>query len=166
MSMRLLKYTMFFAAVIGVEGCAVGPHYKAPQPAAATYHAADPQLVTDAPFDARWWKQFDDPVLDSLIEKSLVANTSIRIAEARLAESRAVYDERNSIATLPFQSMRVIAMQNNRFRVFMIVPSRSIHFARASTLIGRSIYLDGFVMQLRRRVATAKHPRQTCTMSK
>ena len=50
--------------------------------------------MTDAPFDARWWKQFDDPVLDSLMDKALAANNSIKIARARLAESRAVYDER------------------------------------------------------------------------
>jgi outer membrane protein, multidrug efflux system len=77
-----------------LAGCAVGPRYKAPQPGAVTYHAADPQLVKDEPFDPRWWKQFDDPVLDSLVVKSLAANTSIRIAQARLAESRAVFDER------------------------------------------------------------------------
>ena len=47
-------------------GCAVGPHYKSPQPAAVKYHAADANLETEAPFDARWWKQFEDPVLDSL----------------------------------------------------------------------------------------------------
>jgi len=94
LSMRSLKYALFFAALLSVSGCAVGPHYKAPQPAAVTFHGADPQLVTDAPFDPRWWKQFEDPVLDSLIQKSLAANTSIRVAEARLAESRAVFDER------------------------------------------------------------------------
>ncbi len=95
MSMRLFKYSVFFvAAALGVGGCAVGPHYKAPQPAAVTYHAADPQLVSEAPFDPRWWKQFEDPVLDSLMQKSLAANTSIRVARARLAESRAVFDER------------------------------------------------------------------------
>jgi multidrug efflux system outer membrane protein len=82
------------ASLFFMSGCSVGPHYKAPQPEAVKYHAADPQLVNDAPFDARWWKQFDDPVLDSLVEKSLSASTSIRIARARLAESRAVYDER------------------------------------------------------------------------
>jgi multidrug efflux system outer membrane protein len=65
-----------------------------PQPAPVTYHDADPQLVSDAPFDPRWWKQFDDPVLDSLIQKSLTANTSIRIAQARLREARAIFDER------------------------------------------------------------------------
>ena len=93
-SMRFLKYSVLFAAVLGVNGCAVGPHYKAPQPGAVTYHAADAQLITEAPFDARWWKQFEDPVLDSLVERSLGSNNSIRIARARLAESRAVFDER------------------------------------------------------------------------
>jgi len=82
------------AVLLLAGGCAVGPHYKAPQPAAVAYHAADPQLLTETPFDPRWWNQFDDPVLDSLIQKSLAANTSIRIARTRLAESRAIFDER------------------------------------------------------------------------
>ncbi|HEY8715140.1 MAG TPA: efflux transporter outer membrane subunit [Candidatus Acidoferrum sp.] len=91
---RFLKFVAAFASLILMNGCSVGPHYKAPQPEAVKYHAADPQLVNDAPFDARWWKQFEDPVLDSLVQNCLSANTSIRIAQARLAESRAVYDER------------------------------------------------------------------------
>jgi multidrug efflux system outer membrane protein len=76
-------------------GCAVGPHYKSPQPTAVKYHAADANLETETPFDARWWKQFEDPVLDSLVERTLTSNNSIRIARARLAESRAIFDERN-----------------------------------------------------------------------
>lgn len=94
MYMRSLKYSVISVFAICLSGCAVGPHYKAPQPAAVTFHAADPQLVTSAAFDSRWWKQFDDPVLDSLIEKSLAANTTIRMSQARLAESRAIFDER------------------------------------------------------------------------
>lgn len=81
-------------ALLLAGGCAVGPHYKAPQPAAVKYHATDPNLETNAPLDARWWKQFEDPVLDSLVDRTLQSNNSIRIARARLAESRAVYDER------------------------------------------------------------------------
>jgi multidrug efflux system outer membrane protein len=94
MSLRTLKYSLALAVAFCANGCAVGPHYKAPQPAAVTYHGADPQLVVETPFDARWWKQFEDPVLDSLMEKSLTANNSVRMARARLAESRAVFDER------------------------------------------------------------------------
>jgi outer membrane protein, multidrug efflux system len=94
MSMSLSRPSILLAVMVGVSGCAVGPHYRAPQPAAVNYHAADPQLVSEASFDPRWWKQFDDPVLDSLVEKSLHANTGIRVARARLAESRALFDER------------------------------------------------------------------------
>ncbi len=113
MFMRFLKYPVFFASVVGVTGCAVGPHYKAPQPAAVAYHAADPQLLTDAPFDPRWWNQFEDPVLDSLIQKSLTANTSIRIAQARLAEARAIFDERklDRYPTVPADASYTYAKQ-------------------------------------------------------
>jgi outer membrane protein, multidrug efflux system len=83
-----------FLALLLASGCAVGPHYKAPQPADVKFHSADPNLETDAPLDARWWKQFEDPVLDSLLDRTLKSNNSIRIARARLAESRAIYDER------------------------------------------------------------------------
>jgi multidrug efflux system outer membrane protein len=112
--MSLLKYSAFFiAAVLGVSGCAVGPHYKAPQPRAVAFHAADPQLVSEAPFDPRWWKQFEDPVLDALIQKSLAANTSIRVARARLAESRAVFDERklDRYPTVPVDATYTYAKQ-------------------------------------------------------
>jgi outer membrane protein, multidrug efflux system len=83
-----------FLALLLASGCAVGPHYKAPQPAEVKFHSADPNLETDAPLDARWWKQFEDPVLDSLVDRTLKSNNSIRIALARVAESRAIYDER------------------------------------------------------------------------
>jgi multidrug efflux system outer membrane protein len=93
----LTRFQINFPLLIMVlltSGCAVGPHYKSPQPAAVKYHAADANLETDAPFDSRWWKQFEDPVLDSLVGRTLTSNNSIRIARARLAEARAVFDER------------------------------------------------------------------------
>jgi len=91
---RLQKTFLLLVALLLASGCAVGPHYKSPQPAAVKYHAADADLVTQAPFDTRWWKQFEDPVLDSLVDRSLISNNGIRIARARLAESRAIFDER------------------------------------------------------------------------
>jgi len=91
---RSQKTFLLLVALPLASGCAVGPHYKSPQPAAVKYHAADPNLETQEPFDARWWKQFEDPVLDSLVDRALQSNNSIRIARARLAESRAIFDER------------------------------------------------------------------------
>ncbi len=94
MQTRYSKLILFLIIPVLITGCAVGPHYKPPQSAQVKYHEAVPELVSQAPFDAAWWKQFEDPVLDSLVDRSLKSNNSIRIAQARLAESRAIYDER------------------------------------------------------------------------
>ena len=91
---RSQKHLPLFVLALLASGCAVGPHYKSPEPANVKFHAADANLETDAPFNARWWKQFEDPVLDSLVDRTLSSNNSIRIARARLAESRAIFDER------------------------------------------------------------------------
>ena len=37
-----------------------------------------------------WWKAFNDPVLDRLIERANEGNSSVRVAAARLAQARAV----------------------------------------------------------------------------
>ena len=103
MSTHFQKGFFLPVALLLASGCAVGPHYRPPQPAAVKYHAADANLETGEPFDARWWKQFEDPVLDSLVDRALGSNNSIRIARARLAESRAVFDERklDRLPTVP-----------------------------------------------------------------
>ena len=94
MGFHLPKSLLASLLVLSFEGCSVGPRYKAPQPAPAQFHSAEAQLTTTAPFDERWWKQFEDPVLDDLMEKALVANNDIHIARARLVEAHSVYDER------------------------------------------------------------------------
>lgn len=53
--------------------------------AAATRSAAAPVLA-----DGAWWRVFNDPVLDGLVERAAVANTSVQQAAARLAEARAI----------------------------------------------------------------------------
>ena len=39
-----------------------------------------------------WWKSFNDPQLDSLIERAVKTNHDLRIAGARVREARAFYD--------------------------------------------------------------------------
>jgi multidrug efflux system outer membrane protein len=94
MTSRFRKTVPPLLAMLLATGCAVGPHYKPPKSEGVKYHAADSNLVTEQPFNTRWWNQFEDPVLDSLVDRCLSSNNSIRIARARLAESRAIFDER------------------------------------------------------------------------
>lgn len=83
------------AALFGLAwllaGCAmVGPDYQAPKTELPpAWSPAEAVAVPAAALDAEWWRRFDDPLLSSLVERALAANTDVRIARARLRAARA-----------------------------------------------------------------------------
>ncbi|OLF53758.1 efflux transporter outer membrane subunit [Pseudomonas chlororaphis] len=78
-----------------LAGCAVGPDYRrASEPPVTLSQAVSPALYASDRLQQDWWRQFQDPQLDALIERALAANHDIRLAQARLLEARAVLDER------------------------------------------------------------------------
>ncbi len=78
-------------ALIIAAGCAVGPNYKAPKtsvPPKFTYGeqtnvSADAIVIT-------WWRGFNDPELDQLVERARAGNYDLKIATANLREARAM----------------------------------------------------------------------------
>ncbi len=87
------------SGVLGLmlAGCAVGPNYERPEPVAtasgAFVEGAATDTVNTSPVTENWWRLFDDPVLDNLVERALARNTDIRVAAANLARARAVVGE-------------------------------------------------------------------------
>lgn len=73
-----------------LSACAVGPDFKpAPvPPAASAAFTPNPVASGDATPDM-WWRLYDDPVLDDLINQAFAANTDIRVATANLRRARA-----------------------------------------------------------------------------
>ncbi len=90
----LLKIAALSAALVTVlvlAGCAsVGPNYHAVKPTAPQLQGLDAAQENTARFQAAWWKQFNDPTLDALIQHAAANNLDLRIAVARLHESRAL----------------------------------------------------------------------------
>jgi NodT family efflux transporter outer membrane factor (OMF) lipoprotein len=87
-------------AVVLAGGCAVGPHFVAPQPKIPTeWHAAgtsappgSDRISVVRPESSRlaaWWLIFKDPELNSLIERAATANLDVQGALLRVAEARA-----------------------------------------------------------------------------
>lgn len=72
-----------------VCGCAVGPDYQRPaNPLPAQYAASESQAtVANAALVRGWWKLFQDPLLDDLVERALRENPDILLASARIEES-------------------------------------------------------------------------------
>ena len=67
-------------------GCAVGPDYRQPNTKAPA-NWSEAQLAGTPVVE--WWKTFNDPELDSLVERAVTANHDLRMATARLREARA-----------------------------------------------------------------------------
>lgn len=86
-----------FAAVgsLLLAGCTVGPNYRAPPLQAGDTQPAAFLGAGDAAYDAqgalppRWWRLYDDPLLDGLEEKALTHNTDLRVALASLQQAEA-----------------------------------------------------------------------------
>lgn len=75
-----------------ISGCAVGPNYKQPQTSVAGSFANSPTnaVTADQATLATWWKGFNDPKLDALIDEAIAHNHDLRIATANLKEARAL----------------------------------------------------------------------------
>jgi len=66
-----------------VAGCAVGPDYSRPDVATPEKWRIDyPEAAGVA--NPRWWEQFEDPVLNQLIDEALRANRDLFVAAARV----------------------------------------------------------------------------------
>jgi multidrug efflux system outer membrane protein len=78
--------------LVELMGCAVGPNYQMPDMRTPAMWSEAPQNgVTTQPLQrTRWWRTFNDPVLDALVERAVRANIDLRQAEARVREARAL----------------------------------------------------------------------------
>jgi outer membrane protein TolC len=84
------------AAALLLSGCAAGPHYRTPKTTMPSAFAAQPAATTAASASGtgasadltRWWHSFNDPELDSLIDRAVKANPDVELALTRLQEAR------------------------------------------------------------------------------
>ncbi len=88
-----MKKTALLISLIAITGCTVGPDYLKPDLELpknwfqSTLKNAP--RTSDSEVEHAWWKRFNDPILQSLIDKDLTGNLDIKIAESRIAEARA-----------------------------------------------------------------------------
>jgi NodT family efflux transporter outer membrane factor (OMF) lipoprotein len=90
-----LRVLFSAAALTGLAGCAVGPDYQ--PPAAPQRGSAVPaglssgaqHLDPRAAVNLRWWKGFNSPPLDTLIDTALKDSPDLEAAEQRLTQAQA-----------------------------------------------------------------------------
>jgi NodT family efflux transporter outer membrane factor (OMF) lipoprotein len=89
--MKISHLSLAVLASGSMVGCLVGPNYQAPV-ASPPQHWSEPLSGGEterAAALASWWRSFNDPELDSLVERALASNLDLRAAEARVRQARA-----------------------------------------------------------------------------
>ncbi len=80
-----MKRFMILLMALVMTGCAVGPDYKRPAVSTPQSWMVEEKETRDL-INTAWWDQFNDPVLNDLIQSALKENKDVRIAAARVEE--------------------------------------------------------------------------------
>ncbi|MFO1028284.1 MAG: TolC family protein [Acetobacteraceae bacterium] len=80
-----------WALLVPLAACKVGPDFTAPDaPLAERWmQSGDPAVKTDHQAYEQWWKVFNDPTLDRLIDIAYRQNLTLQAAGTRVLEARA-----------------------------------------------------------------------------
>jgi multidrug efflux system outer membrane protein len=88
------RWAFLLTGVLFLSSCMLAPKYeRTPGEVTQDYRfqssQGQPQPGLNTLADLSWWEIFDDPVLQGLIRTALTQNYDVRLAVARVAESRA-----------------------------------------------------------------------------
>src|SRR5260370_3456501 len=99
-------------AALLLAGCMVGPKYHKPsapmtpafkEPLPESFKEGKTAQPGDQTLRGNWWEIFGDPQLNSLEEQVAASNQSLKIAEARFQQARAMirYNRAAQFPTIP-----------------------------------------------------------------
>ena len=147
-----------------LQGCImVGPDYQKPEaPAPAEWIGPDNSRVKRQPADqTEWWKIFNDPVLNGLVEKAYQQNLTLQIAGLRILEARAQLGI--AIGGLYPQLQQVGAGYTNIYRsqngLFPVTGNRNSDFYQAGFDMAWELDVWGDFVALSRRPIERSTPR-------
>jgi multidrug efflux system outer membrane protein len=139
-------------AVLLLAGCAVGPDYKRPEldlPNQWQESLADIGIISDK----NWWRSFNDPNLDKLVERALNSNLDIKVATARVDQFYNLYGVTRS-QLFPDVSAKVAYTKGEGSQsTIPASPDNAIERFEAAGLLSWELDIWG---QLRREVEGAK----------
>src|SRR5262245_6808944 len=93
--MRIILLSIVLIASMFIAGCMVGPNYHQPQTKVSEKWAGSNSTTTpivtkvEQPPVAQWWTTFNDPTLNTLVDRAVQGNLDLQFAQARVREARA-----------------------------------------------------------------------------
>ena len=147
--MKRSSWASFVVSTLLLAGCAVGPNYKRPQVAVPNQWTVAPARGTSAKAIEKedWWSSFQDPELNSLIERAAAQNLDFKLALDRVEEARAVRGVARS-GYFPSIDASASATRNRQRVIAPVAPSSAkivpVEFNNFEGGLGASWELDVF----------------------
>ncbi len=95
------------AGLVWLAGCAVGPNYQHPAINSPAKFRGDDTPTNAAVAEFLWWQVYQDASLQALIREAFTNNYDLRIAAARVEQSRAV----SHAGLIPIRTQRQLRRQ-------------------------------------------------------
>jgi multidrug efflux system outer membrane protein len=86
-----MKGRLFLCLIVLAGGCTLGPDYQRPKVPVPEGWREVSKGEQESLANTPWWKLFQDPELEQLIQTALVENKDLAIAVERIEETRAIY---------------------------------------------------------------------------
>jgi outer membrane protein, multidrug efflux system len=133
--MRKLLFVLLLA------GCSVQPKYERP---AIELPEAWKESAPRFAEDGRWWRIYQDPLLDKTIDEALAGNGDLLIAAARVDEARALHAESRSFFAPRVDATASAMRQRNSERTAFQAPGMPHEFSTYRGALEVSYELDLF----------------------
>ena len=80
-----------FLLLLGVAGCSMAPRVQQPEAVQTVPERFEQAATGEAAAQLLWWRGFNDPALDQLVDAALARNLDLRAAVARVEEVQSLY---------------------------------------------------------------------------
>jgi multidrug efflux system outer membrane protein len=137
-----MKRLSLALATVILSSCAVGPNYRRPQVAAPPQFRGAPDETAKNPkalADVSSFDLFHDDVLTKLLQTALVQNNDVKIAAARVLETRAQYGiQKSYLAPTVDVEGQFNSVRNSSVGSFNFIP-KGTNLATSYTQVGFSL---------------------------
>jgi outer membrane protein, multidrug efflux system len=94
---KIMKTKLIVVVISALlAGCAVGPDFKTPTPVTNEKFINSAAIYNAGEVDKAFWRRFNDPTLNQLIDDAAKANHDLKIAIANVAEAKSLSREARS----------------------------------------------------------------------
>lgn len=137
-NLNIVKPLCLLAAALFMTGCQIWPDYLRPKLELPDRYAEAAQNNQDSlPIANDWWKLYQDPILNELMEKALQNNKDIKLAVARIEEADAYMREVGAFllpqVNLEGSAKRSRVTEAGPFPVFAANPRDAFNLQLATT---------------------------------